>query len=113
MSTSFIISEATEKSTGAPMDILTWGQQKLSPADYDRLVQAQARQDNIVNNAGGVFEEYHETVFSNILQKNILVVIGSKITFPSGPPTNDPEWESFDIMFSQDPDISYNRAIQE
>lgn len=112
MSNSFILTGTIEKSTGKPINILTWGQQKLSESDYARLVAAQARQDAMVDSAGAVFEDQYETVFSNILQKNVSVVIGTKVTFPADPPETDPEYESFDLMFSQDPDIIYHRYIQ-
>lgn len=111
MTNNFNLSTPIDKTTGKFTDILTWGKNNLSESDYNRLVAAQARQDALVNAAGGIFESFTETVWSSALQSNIEVQIGTKISWPSGPPQNDPEWDAFHVQFSNDPNIKQSETI--
>jgi len=111
MPAQILITQPVDKTTGQVTDLLQWGLDNLSPEDYSRLVAAAARQDALMQNAGATIQNITEVLYSPTLQANIEVAIGCSISFPNGPPQNDPEYEAFDQMFSQDPNVTYYQPI--
>ena len=113
MSISILYSIAIDKSTGKGTELGDWAEQNLSESDYNRYLQAQARQDEMYQNEGVRWEYTYKTEFSDTLQSNISVINGFRVFYSSYIPSDDQEWEEFNTMFSQDPNIIFYQKIDE
>ncbi|CAB4133517.1 hypothetical protein UFOVP257_239 [uncultured Caudovirales phage] len=97
---------------GTQFSLNDWAEKTLERKEYYRFLEAKARNDLIFENAvnEGIvkFEEIREDVFSKILNANVSIVVGTRITVKEGEtiPLDD-EFMEFETRFSNDPSVVY------
>lgn len=93
-----------------------WAEKFLNDEDYYKFLEAKSRQDKILEEAKYTGLLKHEPVieylFSKILQKEIPVTIGNRITIRDGETLIlDQEFMEFEARYSADPQINYSPVL--
>jgi hypothetical protein len=97
---------------GSEISMDSWAEKTLDRKEYYKYLEAKARNDLIFEDAvnDGIikFEEIKEEVFSKILNGNVTITVGTRVTVKEGEtiPLDD-EYMEFERRFSSDPSVMY------
>jgi hypothetical protein len=97
---------------GNETSVEKWAETTLSDEDYLKFLQAKRRHDLLLEQAvnDGIvkFEEVKEEVFSKMLNANVSVYVGTRVTVKEGHtiPMDD-EYMEFESRYSNDPSVVY------
>lgn len=101
------------------VDVITidqWAEKHLTNSEYLKFISAKVRNDMIIEEAisSGLMknEPVTELVFSKILNKNIPIIVGHRITIRDGEKLElDAEYMAFDKRYSESKDIVFNPVL--
>ena len=97
---------------GDPISIDDWAERTLPTEEYYAYLEAKARQDAILEQATDngilVVEEVYESIYSNTLNENVKVCVGTKISIKEGYTVEgDPAYLEFEARYAKDPTVNY------